>query len=112
MILIHQELRLYHRRIQRFCFLYLAYIRPKESKIDRDLENDDSDPSRIKVVSSAYSEILLFVSSTLNPLITLLFLIALPKISTQRRKRDKDNGHPFLSRGKIQTPIRCLEHSY
>lgn len=90
-----------YRRIQKasvFSQLTLSpYIRIKVSKSDREMQKDDSDTSIIKVVSSAYWEILVSVSRNLNPLISLLFLTALPRSTSQRRKRYEDNGHPCLT---------------
>ena len=73
------------------------YIWTKVSTSDGGLEKDDSDTSRIKVVSSVYWEILVSVYRTLNPLISLLFLTALPRSTSQTRTRYEDNGHPCIT---------------
>ena len=105
-----------YRRIQKasvFSQLTLSpYIRTKVSKSDREMEKDDSDTSIIKFVLSAYWEILVTVSRNLNPLISLLFLTALPRSTSQRRdmKMDMLALLPY-SRGKNHTPICCFQHS-
>ena len=64
-------------------FLKIPYTKP-------------GDPSEIKDVSSAYWESLYSSSPNLIPLMSLLFLIDIPRISAHKRNRQGDIGSPCL----------------
>ena len=77
--------------IQRASVFLLFSLRPetfsKLSKILRASERDFSEPSRIKVVSSAYLLNLISVSLTNKPFISAFFRIALARISAGKNKK-------------------------
>ena len=59
--------------------------------------NDDFDPSRMRVVSSAYWLILHSTPSTFMPRIDCSFLIAEPSTSAHKINKYGESGHPCLT---------------
>lgn len=74
----------------KFCFRKFIFSPDKSAKKSSSLRipsNDSGDPSENRVVSSAYCESLYPSPSISIPLISLLFLIRIPKTSAHKRKK-------------------------
>ena len=95
------------------CFLYMLGFSQEylENWFSRDKAtlNGLSVPSKIRGVSSAYWMTLSSMLKFFIPLISLQFLISIPRISTQRIKIYGDIGFPWRQ-PRVQSAV-CSEHT-